>query len=87
MSWNLKNGLSFGVLFLKSFKMAKDLNPLDMPDSDLFVREKAVLDAIASGDIPPDVGSSLIQSINSTVRTMELIDLEQRLSILESDLK
>lgn len=59
----------------------------DMPDGDLFVRAKAVLDAIASGDIPPDVGSSLIQSINSTARTMELIDLEQRLKSLEGAVK
>lgn len=59
----------------------------DMPDGDLFVRAKAVLDAIASGDIPPDIGSSLIQSINATARTMELIDFEKRLTTLEEQAK
>jgi len=59
----------------------------DMPDGDLYVRAKAVLNAIANGDIPPDIGSGLIQSINSTARTMEIISLDERLTLLEGSLK
>lgn len=44
----------------------------------------AVLQAVAAGELPPDVGAQLIQSITSLARVAELVELERRIQALES---
>lgn len=43
-----------------------------------------ILDGIAQGQIPPDVGSMLITSIKSTVDIEEFTDLKERIEKLEA---
>lgn len=54
-----------------------------LPEGDLHQQAQGVLDAIAEGEIPPDLGVNLVTAINSTARTLEIIELEKRIATLE----
>jgi hypothetical protein len=43
-----------------------------------------VLDAISNGDLPPDVGISLINAIGGVLKIKEVTDLEDRIKALEA---
>jgi hypothetical protein len=45
---------------------------------------EAVLAAIAAGEVPPDLGQTIIASINALANVRAVEDLESRLAILES---
>jgi hypothetical protein len=47
-------------------------------------KAKAIMDAIASGTIPPDIGAQIITALGAMVRVVEIDDLEKRISALES---
>ena len=45
---------------------------------------KAILSGIASGDIPPDTGKHLIDSLASLVKVQEMEEIDRRLNALEN---
>ncbi len=47
-------------------------------------KAQAVMDAIAVGKIPPDVGAQLIAAIGALVRVVEIDELEKRIAALEA---
>ncbi|HKZ10385.1 MAG TPA: DUF5681 domain-containing protein [Rhodanobacteraceae bacterium] len=47
-------------------------------------KAQAVMDAIASGKIPPDIGAQLITAIGALVRVVEMDELERRIAALET---
>jgi len=46
-------------------------------------KANAVLDAMAAGDIPPDIGQIFIEAISKSLGIEELTELAKRLEILE----
>lgn len=60
---------------------------LDLPAmqeaTDLTGKATAVLDAIASGEVPPDVGAQLVTAITGAARVAELDALTARLDDME----
>lgn len=47
-------------------------------------KAQAVMDAIAVGKIPPDVGAQLIAAIGALVRVVEIDELERRIAAIEA---
>lgn len=45
----------------------------------------AVLEAITSGQLPPDVGATIMASIAATARAVEIGEISRRLELLEAD--
>ena len=76
------------LLLDRALPMTKQVNDtVDLPGlleaDSLTGKATAVLNAIASGELPPDIGSSLVTAINSTARVAELDALAARLSQVE----
>ena len=62
--------------------------PVELPELDaaaeLTDKAKAVLTAVASGRVPPDVGSQLVSAIGSVSRVAEIDELLRRVAALET---
>lgn len=56
---------------------------IDMPSTTLAERGKAVLDAIASGDLAASQGAALLAAIGSLARVVEVDELAARITALE----
>jgi len=48
-------------------------------------RVGAVLDAVAEGRLPPDVGASILSALANVSRTIEVADISRRLDLLEAE--
>lgn len=61
--------------------------PVDLPElaraTELTDKAQAVLDAVADGRVPPDVGSQLVAAIGSVSRLAEVDELARRVTALE----
>lgn len=44
----------------------------------------AILDAIAAGEVPPDIGANLITALGATAKIIEMDELVKRLEVLEN---
>ena len=82
-----EDSFSFGELLKRLSPVQKSVSPLinfDMP-KDSKPHEKAgyVIEAIASGKIPADLGSMVIASITSMLKIQEVTEFEERLTKLE----
>lgn len=52
-------------------------------DATLSDKADAIVNAIAAGKLPPDVGAQLIQTLATTARIIEIDELERRIAALE----
>jgi hypothetical protein len=52
-------------------------------DKSLVQKAEAILEAVASGQVAPDVGAVLVQSIGTLAKVAEVTELEERLESLE----
>ena len=89
-AFNPDDNFTFKELLNRMSPMPKAVNPLynfDLPLRSL-PHEKAsfILDAIASGVIPSDVGNHCIQAIKAMIDIEEYTDLKERLIKLEETL-
>jgi len=61
--------------------------PVDIPalEGAQSLSEKAhsIVDAVARGECPPDVGATLIQAVGACAKIIEIDEIERRLSALE----
>lgn len=61
--------------------------PVDLPEivaaDNLTAKASAVLDAVAAGRVPPDVGAGLVAAIGSVARLAEVDELLRRVTALE----
>lgn len=64
-------------------KPTEQAQPLSLPDADLTTQGRAVLAAVAAGELAPGQGAALLASIGHLARVAELDDIERRLSALE----
>jgi len=60
---------------------------VDLPElasaGSLIEKADAILNAIAAGDIAPDIGAQLVTAIGTTARVEEITELRERLEALE----
>ena len=47
-------------------------------------KAKCILNSVARGECPADIGATLIQSIGAVAKIIEIDDLERRISVLEN---
>jgi hypothetical protein len=63
--------------------------PVDLPEldaaEDLTAKARAVLDAVARGKVPPDLGAQLVSAIGNVARVAEVDELLRRVNALEKE--
>ncbi len=58
---------------------------LNLPDGTLTEQGRAVLAAVAAGQLAPSIGTSLVSAISALAKVTEIDELEKRITALESD--
>lgn len=64
-------------------KAAEEAAPLAMPDGTLTEQGKAVLQAVAAGDLAPGQGAALLASLGTLAKLTETDELARRIGALE----
>ncbi len=67
------------------FKPVMQEITFNLQGENLYEQSSSVLQAISNSAIPPDLGISLVNAINATARTQELVELEARITNLEAN--
>ncbi len=65
-------------------KAAEEAAPLALPDGTLTEQGRAVLGAVAAGELAPGQGAALLGAIGTLARVAEVDELERRLTALEA---
>lgn len=65
-------------------KATEEKAELTLPDGSLTAQGKAVIAAIASGDLAPGQGAALLASLGTLAKLTEADELEQRIEALEA---
>ena len=68
---------------LPSLRPVEMLTPLDMPDGTLTEQGRAVLAAVAAGDLAPGQGAQLMTAIGTLAKVSEFDELAARITALE----
>lgn len=66
-----------------ALKPVEQTQPIAMPDTSLTERGKAVLEAVAAGDLAPSQGAALVAAIGALARVIEVDELVARVAALE----
>ena len=69
---------------LPPLKSAEQTQPLSLPDGTLTDQGRAVLAAVAAGELAPGQGAALLASIGTLARVVEVDELARRLDVLEA---
>ncbi len=64
-------------------KAAEPAEPINLPDGSLGDQGRAVMAAVAAGELTPAQGAQLLGAIGSLARVIELDELDERLRALE----
>ena len=65
-------------------KATEEAAPLALPDGTLTEQGRAVLGAVAAGELAPGQGAALLGAIGTLARVVEVDELERRLTALEA---
>jgi hypothetical protein len=65
-------------------KASEETAPLTLPDGTLTEQGRAVLGAVAAGELAPGQGAALLAAIGTLARVVEVDELGRRLSVLEA---
>lgn len=65
-------------------KATEEPAPLALPDGTLTEQGRAVLGAVAAGELAPGQGAALLGAIGTLARVAEVDELERRLTALEA---
>ena len=65
-------------------KATEEAAPLALPDGTLTEQGRAVLGAVAAGELAPGQGAALLGAIGTLARVVEVDELEARLTALEA---
>ena len=68
---------------LPPLKAAEQTQPLSLPDGTLTDQGRAVLAAVAAGELAPGQGAALLASIGTLARVVEVDELAARITALE----
>ena len=89
-AFNPEDNFTFKELLNRMSPMPKAVNPIvefDFPkEAKPHVQAAFVLDAVASGVIPSDIGNMFVQSIKAMIDIEEFTSLKARIEALEKDL-
>jgi hypothetical protein len=69
---------------LPSLRPVELPTPLDLPDGTLTAQGRAVLSAVAAGDLAPGQGAQLLAAIGSLTRLTEIDEMAARIEKLEA---
>ena len=69
---------------LPPLKAAEQAQALHLPDGTLTTQGRAVLAAVAAGELAPGQGAALLASIGTLARVVEVDELARRLDVLEA---
>lgn len=87
-AFNPEDQFSFKELLNRLSPMPKAVAPTVNfefdPKASLTNQSAQVLTAISNGDIPPDLGGSIINSISSLIKIKEVTEIEERLAAMEA---
>lgn len=64
-------------------KATDQTHTLDLPEGTLTDKGRAVLAAVAAGELPPAQGAQLVAAIGQLARVAEIDELERRITALE----
>lgn len=64
-------------------KAMDQTHALKLPDGTLTEQGRAVLSAVAAGELPPAQGAQLVAAIGQLARVVEIDELERRIAALE----
>ncbi len=70
---------------IPTLKPAEETITLALPDGTITDQGRAVLAAVAAGEVPPGQASQIIAAIAAMARVAEIDELEQRLAALEGE--
>lgn len=65
-------------------KAVEEATPVDLPDSSLTDQGRAVIQAVAVGDLPATAGAALLSSLGAMAKLAEADELERRIAALEA---
>ena len=65
-------------------KASEEAAPLTLPDGSLTVQGRAVLVAVAAGELAPSQGAALLASLGTLAKLQEADELEGRIAALEA---
>ena len=65
-------------------KATEEVAPLALPDGTLTEQGRAVLRAVADGDLAPGQGAALLASLGTLAKVREADELEVRIAALEA---
>lgn len=64
-------------------KASDQAHPLNLPEGTLSEQGRAVLFAVAAGELPPAQGAQLVAAIGQLARVVKIDELERRIAALE----
>lgn len=65
-------------------KASEEATPLALPDGTLTEQGRAVVAAVATGDLAPSQGAALLASLSTLAKLAEADELERRIAALEA---
>ena len=68
---------------LPPIKASEQVHILNLPEGTLTEQGRAVLSAVAAGELPPAQGAQLVAAIGQLARVVEIDELERRIAALE----
>lgn len=68
---------------LPPIKASDQVHTLNLPEGTLTEQGRAVLSAVAAGELPPAQGAQLVAAIGQLARVVEIDELERRIAALE----
>ena len=68
-------------------KPAAEVISFDLDDTDLPSAAKSILRAVASGELPPDQGKSLIEGLSAVARVIEVAELQKAVEELRQQME
>lgn len=90
-AFNPEDQFSFKELLGRMSPMPKAVAPFVNfefdPEANLHEQSGQVLEAIAKGELPPDIGSQILNGISSMVRVKEVTDIDERLKVMEKEIE
>ena len=69
---------------LPALKPAEQAQAVNIPEGTLTDKGRAVLDAVAAGELAPGQGAALLTAIGTLARVVEVDELARRLDVLEA---
>lgn len=86
-AFNAEDNFTFNELLKRLSPIAKSVAPMitfEFPAGEKpHIQAAAVIKGISDGNVPPDMGSLLIASIQSMLKIQEVTDLEDRIKVIE----